>query len=106
MTQEAYSHGTKDLLSLQTSSDALLQAQVSLKSEAYTLIKAILNLVRNGNFTSSGLRNTPEWQTYSQKKAQAPSQTYHNCSNREDASGANAPPPAAMAFSKRRARKY
>lgn len=44
MTQEAYSHGTKDLLSLQTSSDALLQAQVSLKSEAYTLIKAILNL--------------------------------------------------------------
>jgi len=44
MTLEAYNHGTKDLLSLQTASDSLLEAKVSLKSEAYTLIKAILNL--------------------------------------------------------------
>ena len=44
MTLEAYNHGTKDLLSLQTASDSLLQAKVSLKSEAYTLIKAVLNL--------------------------------------------------------------
>ena len=44
MTLEAYNHGTKDLLSLQTASDSLLEAKVSLKSEAYTLIKAVLNL--------------------------------------------------------------
>ncbi|MCR5291016.1 MAG: TolC family protein [Treponema sp.] len=44
MTLDAYNHGTKDLLSLQTASDSLLEAQVRLKSEAYTLISAILNL--------------------------------------------------------------
>lgn len=44
MTLAAYNHGAKDLLSLQSASDALLTAQVSLKSQAYTLVSAILNL--------------------------------------------------------------
>ncbi len=44
MTQEAYNHGTKDLLTLQNASKSLLSAQVALKSEIYALIKEILNL--------------------------------------------------------------
>jgi outer membrane protein len=44
MTAQAYSRGIKDLLSLQDASDSLLEAQVSLKSQAYTLISAVLNL--------------------------------------------------------------
>lgn len=44
MTAEAYNRGTKDLLTLQNANTALLNAQVSLKSETLTLIKAILNL--------------------------------------------------------------
>lgn len=44
MTQEAYNRGTKDLLTLQNANTSLLNAQVSLKSETLTLIKAILEL--------------------------------------------------------------
>jgi len=44
MTAEAYNRGTKDLLTLQNANTSLLNAQVSLKSETLTLIKAILNL--------------------------------------------------------------
>lgn len=44
MTQEAYNRGAKDLLTLQNANTSLLNAQVSLKSETLTLIKAILNL--------------------------------------------------------------
>ena len=44
MTQEAYNRGTKDLLTLQDANTSLLNAQVSLKSETLTLIRAILNL--------------------------------------------------------------
>ena len=44
MTQEAYNRGTKDLLTLQDANTSLLNAQVSLKSETLTLIKAILTL--------------------------------------------------------------
>ncbi len=44
MTAEAYNRGTKDLLTLQNANTSLLNAQVTLKSETLTLIKAILNL--------------------------------------------------------------
>ena len=44
MTQTAYNYGKKDLLSLQNASDNLLSAQVSLKSQAYSLISTILDL--------------------------------------------------------------
>ncbi|MBR1537748.1 MAG: TolC family protein [Treponema sp.] len=44
MTQEAYNRGTKDLLTLQDANTSLLNAQVTLKSETLTLIKAILEL--------------------------------------------------------------
>ncbi len=44
MTQEAYNRGTKDLLTLQDANTSLLNAQVSLKSEVLTLVRAILNL--------------------------------------------------------------
>ncbi|MBO6176171.1 MAG: TolC family protein [Treponema sp.] len=44
MTLEAYNHGTKDLLSLQSASDSLFTARVNLLSQAYTLICAVLDL--------------------------------------------------------------
>lgn len=44
MTAEAYNRGTKDLLTLQNANTSLLNAQVSLKSEVLTLIRAVLNL--------------------------------------------------------------
>ncbi len=44
MTLEAYNRGTKDLLSLQNTSNSLLSAQLSLKNEIYSLRKLILNL--------------------------------------------------------------
>lgn len=44
MTLDAYNHGTRDLLSLQTASYNLLAAKVNLMSEANTLINAILDL--------------------------------------------------------------
>ncbi|WP_407425058.1 TolC family protein [Treponema sp.] len=44
MTAEAYNRGTKDLLTLQDANASLLNAQVSLKNETLTLIKAVLNL--------------------------------------------------------------
>lgn len=44
MTLEAYNKGAKDFLSLQNSEVTLLNAQVSLKSEIYTLAKNIMNL--------------------------------------------------------------
>ncbi len=44
MTTEAYNRGTKDLLTLQNANTSLLNAQVTLKSETLTLIKAILKL--------------------------------------------------------------
>jgi len=44
MNYEAYNRGTKELLSLQNANSSLLSAQVSLKSEIYTLVKTIMNL--------------------------------------------------------------
>lgn len=44
MTSEAYSRGTKDLITLQNANNTLLDAQVSLNSEILTLTRAILNL--------------------------------------------------------------
>lgn len=44
MTSEAYNNGTKDYLALQNAADSLLQSKVSLKSEAYSLMKAVLEL--------------------------------------------------------------
>ena len=44
MTLTAYQRGSKDLLSLQTALDGLLEAQVNLKSAAYSLISSILDL--------------------------------------------------------------
>ncbi|MBQ0050453.1 MAG: TolC family protein [Treponema sp.] len=44
MTEAAYNHGTKDLMTLQNANTTLLNAQVSLKNEVYTLAKAILSL--------------------------------------------------------------
>jgi len=44
LSQEAYSRGTKDLLSLQNSEGDLSQARYDLLSERYTLISTILDL--------------------------------------------------------------
>lgn len=44
LTLDAYNNGKKDILTLQSASDSLLQSKVNLKSEAYSLIKAILEL--------------------------------------------------------------
>ena len=44
LTEDAYRNGTKDLLSLQSASDALESARVSLKNESYTLLQAVLDL--------------------------------------------------------------
>lgn len=44
MTQEAYNHGTKDLLTLQNAQDNFLSSKVSLMSEKYNLICAVLDL--------------------------------------------------------------
>ena len=44
MTQAAYDHGSKDLLSLQSASDSLLSAKVSFASQEYTLVSAVLSL--------------------------------------------------------------
>ena len=57
MTQEAYNRGTKDLLTLQDANTSLLNAQVSLKSEVLTLIKAILNLENTIGVPFGTLRN-------------------------------------------------
>ena len=44
MTEDAYSRGTKDLLTLQSSLDKLQTAQLQLREEQYTLIKNVLDL--------------------------------------------------------------
>ncbi len=44
LTRTAYNYGKTDLLNLQTASDSLLSAEVSLKSQMYTLISAVLEL--------------------------------------------------------------
>ena len=44
MTQDAYNHGTKDLLSLQSAFDELLSSRVNLIYEAYNLVCALLDL--------------------------------------------------------------
>jgi outer membrane protein TolC len=44
LTEDAYRHGTKDILSLQDASDSLVEAKVSLKKEEYALIAAVLEL--------------------------------------------------------------
>ena len=44
MTEDAYSRGTKDLLTLQNSLDKLQTAQLQLREEQYTLIKNVLDL--------------------------------------------------------------
>jgi outer membrane protein len=44
MTLIAYNHGSKDLLSLQSAADSLMSAKVSLASQEYTLISAVLDL--------------------------------------------------------------
>lgn len=57
MTLESYSHGTKDLLSLQTTSDNLLSAKVNLISEAYNLICAVLDLENAAGIPFGTLEN-------------------------------------------------
>lgn len=57
MTLESYSHGTKDLLSLQTASDNLLSAKVNLISEAYNLICAVLDLENAAGIPFGTLEN-------------------------------------------------
>lgn len=57
MTLESYSHGTKDLLSLQTASDNLLSAKVNLISEAYNLICAVLDLENAARIPFGTLEN-------------------------------------------------
>lgn len=57
MTLESYSHGTKDLLSLQTASDNLLSAKVNLISEAYNLICAVLDLENTAGIPFGTLEN-------------------------------------------------
>lgn len=44
LTAEAYASGTKDILALQSARNSLLSAEVQLKSDAYNLAVAILNL--------------------------------------------------------------
>lgn len=44
MTLDAYNHGTRDLLSLQSAEDDLTSARTALLSEAYNLVSAILDL--------------------------------------------------------------
>lgn len=44
MTLNAYNHGSRDLLTLQSTADALLSAKTSLQSQLYTLASAILDL--------------------------------------------------------------
>ena len=44
LTEDAYRNGTKDLLSLQSASDAFESARVSLKNESYTLLQEVLDL--------------------------------------------------------------
>lgn len=44
MTLDAYNRGTKDYLTLQSASDSLFEARLSVKSKLYTLISNILNL--------------------------------------------------------------
>ena len=57
MTLESYSHGTKDLLSLQTASDNLLSAKVNLIFEAYNLICAVLDLENAAGIPFGTLEN-------------------------------------------------
>lgn len=57
LTWNAYTHGTKDYLAVQTSLNSLLSAQLSLKNETYNLIKSILSLentigVKFGTFSA------------------------------------------------------
>ncbi len=57
LTWNAYTHGTKDYLAVQTSLNSLLSAQLSLKNEIYNLIKSILSLentigVKFGTFSA------------------------------------------------------
>ena len=44
MTQTAYSHGSKDFLTLQDSANSLLNAKISLMSQKITLLNAVLSL--------------------------------------------------------------
>lgn len=44
LTEDAYRNGTKELLSLQSASDALESARMSLKNESYALLGAVLDL--------------------------------------------------------------
>ena len=44
MTKDAYNHGSRDLLSLQTASDSLLNARTDLAQQEYTLITKMLDL--------------------------------------------------------------
>ena len=44
MTLTAYNHGSKDLLTLQNASDALMTARINLSSQKITIFSAILDL--------------------------------------------------------------
>lgn len=44
MTLDSYNHGSADFLALQSASDALLNARVSLAAQEYTLMSAVLDL--------------------------------------------------------------
>jgi outer membrane protein TolC len=60
MAYEAYNHGTKDLLSLQTSADNLVESRVNQISEAYSLICAILDLENTLNVPFGTLLNSSD----------------------------------------------
>ena len=57
MTLTAYNYGKTDFLSLQNANDSVLSAGVSLKSQAYTLISAILDLESVLGIDSGTLEN-------------------------------------------------
>ena len=44
MTKDAYTHGSRDLLTLQTAADSLLNARTDLALQEYTLITKMLDL--------------------------------------------------------------
>ncbi|MCR5725752.1 MAG: TolC family protein [Treponema sp.] len=55
MTEDAYSRGTKDLLTLQSALDTLRTAQLQLREEQYTLISSVLDLEQSLSLPSGTL---------------------------------------------------
>lgn len=55
MTEDAYSRGTKDLLTLQSALDTLRTAELQLREEQYTLISNVLDLEQSLSLPSGSL---------------------------------------------------